>query len=97
MSVKSVQVHVYYDNFKYEILAQEDTTIRELLESLDIQENIVFSGSLKEPYTPLVDLGKTLVYYNMWFLDGYIAELTVYKETDNYNKELYHMYLASSS
>jgi hypothetical protein len=94
----SVQVHIYYDGDKYEILAQKETTLRELLESLDIQDSIVFSGHLDEPYkSPLVDLGKTLVDYNMWFLDGYVAELTVYKKTDNYNKELYEMYLASAS
>lgn len=91
----SVPVHVYYDNARHEIFAQEGSTLRELLFDLDIKDTIVFSGNFKESYTPLVDLGKTLVDYNMWFLDGYIAELTVYKKTDNYNKELYEMYLTS--
>jgi hypothetical protein len=93
---RSVPVHVYYDNARHEILAQKESTLRELLFDLDIPDIIVFSGNLKESYTPLVDLDKTLVDYNMWFLDGYVAELTVYKETDNYNKELYEMYLAFS-
>ena len=93
----SVLVHIYYDNAKHHILAQKDSTLRELFHELNIPDTIAFSGSLSEDFkTPLVDLGKTLVDYNMWFLDkGYIAELTVYKETDNYNKELYDMYLAS--
>lgn len=95
----SVLVHVYYDNAKHHILAQKDTTLRELFHELNITDTIVFSGSLDEQNkTPLVDLGKTLVDYNMWFLEkGYIAELTVYKETDNYNKEMYEMYLMSQS
>lgn len=94
----SVLVHVYYDDAKHHILAQKEMTLRELLSELNIPDTIAFSGRLEEPFkTPLVDLGKTLVDYNMWFLDkGYIAELTVYKETDNYNKDLYDMYLASS-
>jgi hypothetical protein len=93
----SVPVHVYYDDEKHEIFAQEETTLRELLFDLNISDKIVFSGTLEESRTPLVDLDKTLVDYNMWFLDGYIAELTVYKKTDNYNKKLYDMYLASFS
>ena len=93
---RSVPVHVYYDNARHEILAQKESTLRELLFDLDIPDTIVFSGNWEKTYTPLVDLDKTLVDYNMWFLDGYVAELTVYKETDNYNKELYEMYLAFS-
>ena len=94
----SVPVHVYYESDRYEVLAQKETTLRELLFDLDIQDEIVFSGPLSEPYkSPLVDLDKTLVDYNMWFLEGYIAELTVYKKTDNYDKDLYDMYLASES
>ena len=47
--------------------------------------------------TPLVNLDKTLVDYNMWFLEkSYVAELTVYNKTDNYNKELYEMYLEAA-
>lgn len=89
-----VLVHVYYDDAKHHILAQEGTTLRELFHELNIPDTIVFSGCFNEiNKTPLVDLGKTLVDYNMWFLDGYVAELTVYKKTDNYNKELYEMYL----
>jgi hypothetical protein len=92
----SVPVHIYYEDVIHTILAQHDTTIKELLTALDISDTIVFSGSLEELYkTPLVDLDKTLVDYNMWFLDGYIAKLTVYKKTDNYDKELYDMYLSS--
>jgi len=91
----SVLVHIYYDCAKHHILAQETTTIRQILQKLNISDKIVFSGPLEETKTPLVDLDKTLVDYNMWFLDGYIAELTVYKETDNYNRELYDMYLMS--
>jgi hypothetical protein len=91
----SVLVHVYYDDAKHHIMAHKDTTLMELFHQLNIPDTIVFSGTLSDPRTPLVDLGKTLVDYNMWFLDGYIAELTVYKKTDNYNKKLYDMYLAS--
>lgn len=93
----SVLVHIYYDNAKHHILAQKNTTLRELFRELNIPDTIAFSGTLSDSRTPLVNLDKTLVDYNMWFLDkGYIAELTVYKETDNYNKDLYDMYLASS-
>lgn len=91
----SVLVHVYYENAKHHILAEEGTTIGQILQKLKITDTIIFSGSFKESRTPLVDLDKTLVDYNMWFLDGYIAELTVYKKTDNYDKDLYDMYLAS--
>lgn len=92
----SVLVHVYYDNAKHHILAQEGTTIGQILQKLNITDTIVFSGSFDEQNkTPLIDLDKTLVDYNMWFLDGYIAKLTVYKKTDNYDKDLYEMYLAS--
>ena len=86
-----VLVHVYYNDTKHQLLAQETTTLRQILQKLNIKDKIVFSGSFKESKTPLVDLDKTLVDYNMWFLDGYIAELTVYKETDNYDKALYNL------
>ena len=88
----SVLVHIYYDSAKHHILAQETTTLRQILQKLNISDQIVFSGSFEQRnQTPLVDLDKTLVDYNMWFLDGYIAELTVYKETDDYDKELYNL------
>jgi hypothetical protein len=58
---------------------------------------VVFTGALSQEYkTPLVNLDKCLIDYNMWFLEkSYVAELTVYNKTDNYNKELYEMYLQS--
>jgi hypothetical protein len=47
--------------------------------------------------TPLVNLEKTLVDYNMWFLEkSYVAELSAYNKTDNYKKELYEMYLEAA-
>lgn len=90
----SVRVNVYYDQVTYHIFAQKETTIKELLSDLDIQETIVFSGSGQRG-TPLVDLSKTLTDYNMWFLDDYVAEISVYKETDDYDKNLYDMYLSA--
>jgi hypothetical protein len=87
----SVRVNVFYEQVTYHIFAEKHTTIKELLTDLDIQETIVFSGS----GTPLVDLSKTLTDYNMWFLDDYVAEISVYKKTDNYDKNLYDMYLAA--
>ena len=90
-----MQACVYYGSTTRNLLVQHNTTLRQILQALNISDTIIFCGSLTDSRTPLVDLDKTLVDYNMWFLDGYIAELTVYKETDNYNKELYHMYLAS--
>lgn len=88
----SILVHIYYDSAKHHILAHKHTTLRELLKEFNIPDTIVFSGALEEPNkTPLVNLDKTLLDYNMWFLDGYIAKLTVYKETDNYDIDLYKM------
>jgi hypothetical protein len=93
----AVPVHVYYADEKHSFIAQKETTIGEILKQLNISDTIVFSGPLTEPYkTPLVDLDKTLVDYNMWFLDGYIAQLTVYNETDNYDRDMYTMYLTAS-
>lgn len=94
----AVPVHIYYADEKYSVIAEKETTIREILQQLNISDTIVFSGLLTEPYkSPLVDLDKTLVDYNMWFLDGYIAQLTVYNETDNYDRDIYTMYLTASS
>ena len=95
----SVLVHLHYGNAIYHLLAQETTTLKELLGQTDIPEDIVvFTAAPSEPYkTPLVNLNKNLIDYNMWFLEkSYIAELTVYNKTDNYNKELCEMYLEAA-
>lgn len=92
----SIRVHLYYGDNMYDILAEKSTTLRELLAQTEIPEDIVvFSASPSELHkTPIVDLSKTLVDYNMWFLEkSYIAELSVYNKTDNYDTELYEMYL----
>ena len=92
----SVQVHIYYEDRMHDILAEETTTLKDLLKKCEIPENtILFTRAPSEPYkTPLVNLEKTLKDYNMWFLEkSYVAEITVYNETDNYNKILYRMYL----
>lgn len=83
----------------YDILSEKSTTLRELLLQTEIPEDIVvFSAPPSEPHkTPIVDLNKTLVDYNMWFLEkSYVAELTVYNKTDSYDKELYEMYLEAA-
>jgi len=91
-----VRVHIYYCHSMYDILAEESTTIRELLQKLEIPEDIVLFTAPPSD-TPLVNLDKTLVDYNMWFTEkSYIAELTAYNKTDNYNKMLYEMYLQAT-
>jgi len=92
----SVLVHLYYGELIYNLIAKESTTIKDLLAKTEIPKDIVvFSGSLNQ--TPIIDLSKTLIDYNMWFLEkNYVAYLTVYNKTDNYNKELYEMYLEAA-
>jgi hypothetical protein len=91
-----VRVYLYYGDVMYDLLAEKSTTLRELLEQSDIPEDtVLFSSRPSEPNkTPLINLDKTLVDYNMWFPEkSYVAELSAYNKTDNYNKELYEMYL----
>jgi hypothetical protein len=95
----SVLVDLYYGEAIYHLKAEKTTTIKELLIEAQIPENtVVFTGSLSEKHkTPMIYLNKTLVDYNMWFLEkNYIAELSIYNNTDNYNKELYERYLEFS-
>ena len=92
----SISVYLYYGKFIYKLLAKETTTINDLLIRANVSEDVVvFSGSLEEvDKTPIIDTNKTLVDYNMWFLEtNYVADLTVYNKTDKYNKELYEMTL----
>ena len=94
----SIRFQLYYGDTMYDILSEKSTTLRELLKRCEIPEDtVVFTAPPSEPNkTPLVNLEKTLVDYNMWFLEkSYIAELTAYNKTDNYNKELYEMYLTN--
>ena len=92
----SVRVNLYYGDRMYVILAEKSSTLREFLSNSEIPEDtVVFTGI---PYevnsTPLVNLDKTLVDYNLWHLEkSYMAEITVYNKTDIYNKKLYEMYL----
>jgi hypothetical protein len=91
----SVIVHLFYGDTTYHLLAKETTTLKELLSETPIPEDtVLFTGTPSQSHkTPLVDLSKTLVDYNMWFLDkNYKAEITVYNKTDNYDKKLYEMY-----
>ena len=91
----SVIVHLFYGDTTYHLLAKETTTLKELLSETTIPDDtVLFTGSPSQSHkTPLVDLGKTLMDYNMWFLDvSYTADLTVYNKTDNYDKKLYEMY-----
>jgi hypothetical protein len=94
-----VLVHLHYDSVKYHLLASEKTTLRELLAQTDIPEDTVLftAPPFDANMTPLVNLDKTLLDYNMWFLEkSYIAELSAYNKTDNYKKELYEMYLEAA-
>jgi hypothetical protein len=93
----SIYVHIEYNNQTYYLKASKDTTLKQLLAQTPIHQDIVvFSGSSCQPYkTPLVNLNKTLSDYNMWFLDGYVAEISVFNKTDDYDKNLYDMYLAT--
>jgi hypothetical protein len=95
----SVRVNIYYGDTLYNLIATETDTLSVLLLKTNIpKDTVIFSAPPSEPYkTPLVDLEKTLVDYNMWFLEkSYVAELTVYNKTDNYNKVLYKMYLEAA-
>ena len=92
-----VNVCIHYRNKIYQLISEKNTTLSELLAQTDIPEKsiVIFSGGLDNSnHTPLVDVTKTLEDYNMWFLEkGYVAELSVFNETDNYDKELYSMYI----
>lgn len=91
-----MRVHLYHGNTMYDILAEKTTTLKDILQQCELSEDLVlFTAPPSEPNkTPIVDLDKTLVDYNMWFPEkSYVAELTAYTKTDNYNKELYEMYL----
>jgi hypothetical protein len=95
----SIRLNIYYGDIVYKIYANKTDSINNLFLQTNIPEDIVvFSAPPSEPHkTPIVDLSKTLVDYNMWFLEkSYIAELTVYNKTDNYDKELYEMYLEAA-
>jgi len=77
----------------YDILAEKTTTLKDILQQCELSEDLVLFTAPPSG-TPLVDLDKTLIDYNMWFPEkSYVAELTAYTKTDNYNKELYEMYL----
>lgn len=95
----SVRVHIYYNDIMYDVLAQETTTLKDLLKRSEIPDHtVLFTRAPLDPYkTPLVNLEKTLKDYNMWFLEKtYVAEITVYNKTDTYNKTLYKMYLEAT-
>jgi hypothetical protein len=95
----SVRVNIYYGDTLYNLIATETDTLSGLLLKTNIpKDTVIFSAPPSESNkTPLVDLEKTLADYNMWFLEkSYIAELTVYNKTDNYNKVLYKMYLEAA-
>lgn len=95
----SVRVNLFCADSMYDLLAEKSTTLRELLKKSEIPENtFLFSGRRSElNQTPLVNLDKTLVDYNLWHLEkSYVAEISVYNKTDSYNKELYNMYLETS-
>jgi hypothetical protein len=89
--ITKVNVNIYYQGDVYYLQAEKGTTIEELLKQTDIPENIeVFIGSPCRPNkTLLPDKSKTLVDYNMWFLDNYLAELSVFDKPDNYIKSYY--------
>jgi len=94
-----VRVHLHYGNTMYDIFAEKSNTLRELLAQTEIpQDTVLFTAPpFDANMTPLVNLDKTLVDYNMWFLEkSYFAELTAYNKTDNYKKELYEMYLETA-
>ena len=92
----SIRVHIYYGNTMYDILAEKSSSLRELLAQTEIPDDtVVFTAPPSD--TPLVNLEKTLVDYNTWFLEkSYVAEITVYNKTDIYDKELYEMYLEAA-
>jgi hypothetical protein len=95
----SVRVNIYYGDTVYNLLASNTDTLSNLLSRTDIpKDTVVFSAPpFDANMTPLVNLEKTLVDYNMWFLEkSYVAELSAYNKTDNYKKELYEMYLEAA-
>ena len=75
---------------------QKETTIGDLVEQYG--DVIVFTGEHGDKHgaTPIVDMSRTLVDYNMWFTDDpkYIAVLSLYRREDDhlYDKQLYETY-----
>lgn len=79
-----------------------DNTLREILYNIDFKPDynyVIFTGTPGDKNaTPLVNQDKTMLQVNMWFKDvTYTAEITIYKEDDNYNRELYDMYCSCCS
>ena len=56
-----VRVHLYYSDIMYDILAEETTTLKDLLQRCEIPENtVLFTAPPFNPQmTPLVNLEKT--------------------------------------
>lgn len=75
---------------------RKTTTIGDLIEQYG--DVIVFTGKHGDKHgaTPIVDMSRTLVDYNMWFTDdpNYIAVFSLYRREDDhlYNKQLYETY-----
>lgn len=101
MSKSKSKVQIYLPSGKMApiINVLADNTLREILYNIDFRPDynyVLFTGTPGDEHgTPLVNQDMTMSQVNMWFDDvNYTAEITIYKEDDdNYNKELYVMYL----
>ena len=96
----NVQVYLCTQEKAPLLSVSKSVTIKDILEffKVNIEGLVVFTGSPedKQYHTPLVDLNKTLVDYNMWHIgQNYIAEFSVFKETDKhlYNHERLKYYV----
>jgi hypothetical protein len=87
----NVQVYLCTQEKAPLLSVSKNVTIKDILEFFKVNTEglVVFTGEPKnENHTPMVDLNKTLVDYNMWHVEqNYIAEFSVFKITD---KHLYN-------
>jgi hypothetical protein len=95
----NVQVYLCTQEKAPLLSVSKNVTIKDILEffKVNIDGIVVFTGNPnnKDYHTPMVDLNKTLVDYNMWHIEkNYIAEFSVFKVTDKhlYNEERLEYY-----
>jgi len=90
----NVQIYLCTQEKAPLLSVSNNVTIKDILDffKVNIDGLVVFTGTPddKNNHTPIVDLNKTLVDYNMWHIgQNYIAQFSVFKVTDKhlYNHE----------
>jgi hypothetical protein len=72
-----------------------ETKIKEILQYLDLEKVYVFGERWNgEIGTPMVDINRDLIYYNIWFPNDkkYIPSIVILKEINETDKNKYEFY-----